>query len=81
VSQLKLSIESVIVHQPGIGSQNPNALRRSLEANLVRDLARIRVSGSREAKVLQARFPAMRATASIGNAVSQAIAQALEKSR
>lgn len=80
MSNRKLTIGSLVVHQPLSSGQNPNALRRSLEANLVRNLAQIRLGGSRESKVVQARISAIHASSNIGSAVSKAIAQALGKS-
>lgn len=81
MSQMKLSIGSVVVHQPSGGRQNPNALRRSLEANLVRELASIHVGSAREANVVRARMPASRAKSNMGAAISQAITQAIGKAR
>ena len=78
---MNLTIGTVMVSQPAGRARNPASLRRSLEANLARDLANLQVSSAREAKVVQARVPSGRAMSNLGAAISQAITQALGKAR
>jgi len=78
MSNLKLTIGSVVIRGTRGQDQSPLALRRGLEAGLARGVADARLSNIRNGNVLQARLPTS-ASSNVGATISAAIIRALRK--
>jgi ABC-type enterobactin transport system permease subunit len=79
VSNVKLTIGSVVLRRPHSASQSLTVVQRSLEAGLVRSLGDSGAKSFKDAKVLRVRLPTASANANIGTAISGAIVRALKK--